>query len=276
MAGCACPDGLPSAHPSSSASAPASFAVFDDDLASGLARPALGASALAVRYRGDWGLVHRPRFVLPGQIADARDNVCAIRIGARSAARPRLQQLMENPSIEKVFHFARFDVAARRKALGCREPPVLQPRWPSALARTYSSRHGLKEGGSGAGGCGARQAGQSSDCGPGRGARRGPAAYAANDVRFRSLPVGASRRSGAAGPSHSNAAGWMLWRRPRVSRGRALASHPPVSQRPGIPETLRSRAGLRWSVFGALRQARERRAPKAEVLSRQSSVVVAT
>ena len=65
---------------------------------------------------------------------------------APSATRaPRLKRLMEDPRVVKVFHFARFDVAALRHWLGIDVAPLYCTRTASKLARTYTDRHGLKD-----------------------------------------------------------------------------------------------------------------------------------
>jgi hypothetical protein len=45
----------------------------------------------------------------------------------------------------KVFHFARFDVAAVRHYLGIEVAPLYCTRTASKLIRTYTERHGLKD-----------------------------------------------------------------------------------------------------------------------------------
>ncbi len=58
---------------------------------------------------------------------------------------PRLKRLMEDTRVLKVFHFARFDVAAFRHWLGIDVAPLYCTRTASKLARTYTDRHGLKD-----------------------------------------------------------------------------------------------------------------------------------
>lgn len=58
---------------------------------------------------------------------------------------PRLKRLMEDPRVLKVFHFARFDVAALAYWLGIAASPLYCTRTASKLARTYTDRHGLKD-----------------------------------------------------------------------------------------------------------------------------------
>ena len=66
--------------------------------------------------------------------------------GRPPAARaPRLKRLMEAPGVLKVFHFARFDVAALDHWLGIAASPLYCTRTASKLARTYTDRHGLKD-----------------------------------------------------------------------------------------------------------------------------------
>jgi len=58
---------------------------------------------------------------------------------------PRLKQLMESERVLKVFHFARFDVAALAYWLGIEVAPLYCTRTASKLVRTYTDRHGLKD-----------------------------------------------------------------------------------------------------------------------------------
>jgi ribonuclease D len=58
---------------------------------------------------------------------------------------PRLRRLLESQQVLKVFHFARFDVAALRHWLGIEVSPIYCTRTVSKLIRTYTDRHGLKD-----------------------------------------------------------------------------------------------------------------------------------
>jgi ribonuclease D len=58
---------------------------------------------------------------------------------------PRLKTLFEDSRVLKVFHFARFDVAALRYYLGIKVAPLYCTRTVSKLVRTYTDRHGLKD-----------------------------------------------------------------------------------------------------------------------------------
>ncbi|MFO0037454.1 MAG: ribonuclease D, partial [Synechococcaceae cyanobacterium] len=132
------------ASASSSLPPPARFAVFDGDLDEDWLSLYSSARALAVDTEA-MGLMHgRDRLCLV-QLCDDHDQVVCIRLARGQADAPRLQALLENPAIEKVFHFARFDVAALAENLDIAVAPLFCTKIASRLARTYSPRHGLKE-----------------------------------------------------------------------------------------------------------------------------------
>jgi len=58
---------------------------------------------------------------------------------------PNLKALLADPSTTKLFHFARFDVAALFNALGVLTTPIICTKIASRLVRTYTDRHGLKD-----------------------------------------------------------------------------------------------------------------------------------
>ncbi|WMS43757.1 ribonuclease D [Acuticoccus sp. MNP-M23] len=58
---------------------------------------------------------------------------------------PNLAAMLADPSIEKLFHFGRFDMALLAHTLGVMPAPVYCTKIASKLARTYTDRHGLKE-----------------------------------------------------------------------------------------------------------------------------------
>jgi ribonuclease D len=58
---------------------------------------------------------------------------------------PNLKALLANPKITKIFHFARFDLAALYNAFGVMPQPVYCTKIASRLTRTYTDRHGLKD-----------------------------------------------------------------------------------------------------------------------------------
>jgi len=58
---------------------------------------------------------------------------------------PNLKALLSNPDVEKILHFARFDVAMIQTYLGVTLAPVFCTKIASKLCRTYTDRHGLKD-----------------------------------------------------------------------------------------------------------------------------------
>ena len=58
---------------------------------------------------------------------------------------PNLKALLADPKIAKIFHFARFDLAALYNAFGVMAQPVYCTKIASRLSRTYTDRHGLKD-----------------------------------------------------------------------------------------------------------------------------------
>lgn len=58
---------------------------------------------------------------------------------------PNLKALMADETVEKIFHFARFDVAMIKRDLDVIVNPIFCTKISSALVRTYTDRHGLKD-----------------------------------------------------------------------------------------------------------------------------------
>ncbi len=85
-----------------------------------------------------------------------RDRLCLVQLSAgdgtahlvqlgRDYAAPRLKQLLTDPSVLKIFHFARFDIATFAQYLDVSTAPLYCTKIASKLARTYTDRHGLKD-----------------------------------------------------------------------------------------------------------------------------------
>jgi ribonuclease D len=66
-------------------------------------------------------------------------------LGGRGADCPNLKLLLQDASVLKIFHFARFDLAALHQALGVTVAPVVCTKVSSKLVRTFTDRHGLKD-----------------------------------------------------------------------------------------------------------------------------------
>ncbi|MDB5704855.1 MAG: 3-5 exonuclease [Sphingomonas bacterium] len=58
---------------------------------------------------------------------------------------PNLRALLADPDRVKLYHFARFDLAAIKHYLEVEAAPVYCTKTASRLVRTYTDRHGLKE-----------------------------------------------------------------------------------------------------------------------------------
>lgn len=91
---------------------------------------------------------HRDRLCLV-QLS-AGDGIChlvqlpVVAAGGRHRA-PNLAKLLADPNCLKLFHFARFDVAALYHALGVTTAPIYCTKIASKLVRTFTDRHGLKD-----------------------------------------------------------------------------------------------------------------------------------
>jgi ribonuclease D len=58
---------------------------------------------------------------------------------------PNLTGLLSDPTITKLFHYGRFDIAMFDKYLGVWTAPVYCTKIASRLTRTYTDRHGLRD-----------------------------------------------------------------------------------------------------------------------------------
>jgi ribonuclease D len=58
---------------------------------------------------------------------------------------PRLKALLTDPTVLKIFHFGRFDIAMLQRYLGVMAQPVYCTKIASRLVRTFTDRHGLKD-----------------------------------------------------------------------------------------------------------------------------------
>mgnify|MGYP001995100573 CR=1 FL=1 len=74
---------------------------------------------------------------------DGNAHVVQLRAGAYDA--PNLKKLFADPSVTKIFHYARFDIATIRHHLGVECKPVFCTKIASRLARTYTGDHGLTD-----------------------------------------------------------------------------------------------------------------------------------
>ena len=86
-----------------------------------------------------------------------RDKLCLVQLSAGNGDAhivqldrdaydcPNLKALLADEGVEKIFHFARFDVAMIMKWLGVEMKTIFCTKIASGLVRTYTDRHGLKD-----------------------------------------------------------------------------------------------------------------------------------
>lgn len=80
------------------------------------------------------------------QISDGGGDEHLVRFSPTSDyAAPNLKAVLADPARLKLYHFARFDIAAIQHYLGVIAAPVYCTKTASRLVRTYTDRHGLKE-----------------------------------------------------------------------------------------------------------------------------------
>jgi ribonuclease D len=80
------------------------------------------------------------------QIADGQGDEHLVRFANRSPYdAPNLKAVLADPARVKLYHFARFDLAAIEHYLGVLAAPVFCTKIASKLTRTYTDRHGLKD-----------------------------------------------------------------------------------------------------------------------------------
>jgi ribonuclease D len=128
-------------------------------------------------------LPHRDRLCLI-QLCDRSGLVSLVRISQTCTSSPNLKHLFEAPQVQKLFHYARFDVAMLRYHLGIYVNPIICTKVASKLARTYSPRHGLKDLIAETLGVELDKSAQSSDWGAVFALSDAQLRYAANDVRY--------------------------------------------------------------------------------------------
>ncbi len=114
----------------------------EEDLPAGVFAP--GAS-IAVDTETMGLITPRDRLCVV-QLSDGGGDEHLVRFGPDSDyAAPNLRAVLADPARLKLYHFARFDLAAIQHYLGVVAAPVYCTTIASRLVRTYTDRHGLKE-----------------------------------------------------------------------------------------------------------------------------------
>lgn len=105
----------------------------------------LGEGAVAIDTETMGLIPGRDRLCLV-QISDGGPDQHLVRFGPNSDyAAPNLRAVLSDPNRLKIYHFARFDLAAIERYMGIEASPVYCTKIASRLVRTYTDRHGLKE-----------------------------------------------------------------------------------------------------------------------------------
>ena len=104
------------------------------------------------RYKGavavdteTMGLDHRRDRLCVVQLSPGDGTADVVQIGRGGIRSDHIRRLMADPSVLKIFHFARFDLGILMHTLGIMPAPVYCTKIASRLVRTYTDKHGLKD-----------------------------------------------------------------------------------------------------------------------------------
>ena len=78
------------------------------------------------------------------QISTGKEDAHIIQLNRENYDAPNLKKILSNKNIEKIFHYARSDMAFIKKYLNVNVENVNCTRTMSRLARSYSDQHSLK------------------------------------------------------------------------------------------------------------------------------------
>jgi ribonuclease D len=90
------------------------------------------------------GLNHHRDPLCVVQLSSGDGNAHLVQLDRATYDAPNLVKLLTDPSIVKIFHFARFDLAALKVTFDIITAPVFCTKIASKIARTYTDGHGLK------------------------------------------------------------------------------------------------------------------------------------
>ena len=79
------------------------------------------------------------------QLSRGDGSADVVQIAAGQTRAPRLEAMLADRKVLKLFHFGRFDMGTLSHAFGVMPEPVYCTKIASKLARTYTDRHGLKD-----------------------------------------------------------------------------------------------------------------------------------
>jgi ribonuclease D len=144
-----------------------------DGVLTGAASVAIDSETMGLRLGRD------PLCVV--QLSDGGGDAHVVQLDRATYDAPNLKRLLTDPTVTKLFHFGRFDIAMFYLHLGVVTAPVYCTKIASKLARTYTDRHGLKDLTRELSGVDLSKAQQSSDWGAAK-LSDDQLAYAASDV----------------------------------------------------------------------------------------------
>ncbi len=87
---------------------------------------------------------HRDRLCVV-QLSPGDGSADVVQIAPGQNKAPNIEKLLADPSVLKIFHFARFDLGSLAHAFGVMASPVYCTKLASRLVRTYTDKHGLKD-----------------------------------------------------------------------------------------------------------------------------------
>ncbi len=79
------------------------------------------------------------------QLSTGKNDAHIIQLNRENYDAPNLKRILSDSNIEKIFHFARADMAFIKKYMGIDIKNVNCTKIMSKIARSYSDRHGLKD-----------------------------------------------------------------------------------------------------------------------------------
>ena len=109
-----------------------------------LPAPITGVDAIAIDTEAMGLNVRRDRLCLV-QLSTGDGTVDLVQIAQGQTSAPNLTATMVDPSVQKIMHFARFDMGIVAATFGVMMDPVFCTKIASRLTRTYTDRHGLKD-----------------------------------------------------------------------------------------------------------------------------------